>query len=497
MKATSGGLRPERSLVIGLGCLLGAYLFQVQRYVWGWGTIPGRGVALWVLVGLCVGIWWGWERPMKRGILIGLLIVLSSPVWLHELLRREMVSRGWLEGASIVLVGWAGWACAMPLRALVQIDLREEEGVALGALLGDLFLLAAILALLPYFGVLPVAAALGGALWFWLWQAYPSRLVAYASFFVAFAWGLLPWSSGLFLSIAGTWPVERREIDGQAFFVERDRRVPMFRMIGPGGEVLSADQHRFAEAMIAPWFEPLRGPSRVLLVGGEDGVLLREVLSSPAVARVDLLTARPARLAFFATQPILRQIHQDTFHDPRVFIQTYPTPTALSKAVQRAEGGEYTAILHAVDPPSHQSAQPLYSPTFFRALRRRLAPQGSLVVAVGNWEEADAIACVGHTLRQSGFFTQPYRASGMDITWTFWWAMRQRPTTQTVRPFRSRAYAIRPYNSTQQRPKTHTVRIPAGLRSIRQAAWPGMITFPRIFDPRRAPLSECAPSRQE
>jgi|GEM_PF-6530947 len=468
MNAIRMGLRPERSLVIGLGCLLGAYLFQVQRYTWGWGTIPGRGAAFWVLVGLFVGMGWGWKRPVYRCVWVVLLAVLSSPPWLHEVLRREWIGRWWLDGASVVLIGSAGWAFAMPFRALVQIDLRKEERVALGTLLGDILLLATILAILPYFGVLPTAAALGVTLWFWLWRACPSMLLAYSCFFPALACGLMPWSSGVFLSIAGTWPVEHRVIDGRSFYLERDRRVPLFRMVGPGGEVLSADQHRMAEAMIAPWFEDIRGPARIMLVGGEDGILLRELLSSPAVVRVDLWSVRAARLAFFANHPITRRFHQDAFRDPRVFVHIQPTPAALVVALERAAPKEYAAILQAVDPPAHRSDRWLYQPSVFRTLRRHLQPQGPLIVAAGNWEDPDDIACVGHALRWAGFFTQPYRASGMDITWSFWWASTKRPSPRLV-------------------------RIPAGLRSIRQARWPGMITFPRLFDPRRAPLPECTP----
>ncbi|MCB9638583.1 MAG: hypothetical protein H6728_02460 [Myxococcales bacterium] len=471
MTSSALSQRPERHLLLGLSCLLGAYLFQVQSYLWGGETIPGRGTAWWVLSLVGLGVCLGWKRDLGRIHLLLQITMLSSLPWWHECLRNDQLSKGWLHGGAGLLLFSAGWMFASPLRALLHIDLRKEESLALGILLRDLAVLAAIFALLPYFGPLPVSVALGGAVWLWWLREAPATektcsWVALLSFIPSFSLGILCWSSGAFLSVAGTWPVEVQHLQGQHFYLERDHRVPLYRFSGPGGDILSADQHRLAEAAIAPWFEQLRGPARVLLVGGEDGVILRELLSSPKIERVDLWSARPARLQAFAKQPLLRKLHLDAFRDVRVQKHLYPNPNALWEAFKRPNPSRYAAIILATDPPTRPTMRRLYAPSFLRMLRRHLAPQGSLVVVAGAWEAADDIACLGYTLRRVGFRTIPYRASGMDITWTFWWA-------------------------TQRTLDLQKVRLPQGLRSLQQAMWPGMLSFPRVFDPRRAPQAAC------
>ncbi|NYI05237.1 polyamine aminopropyltransferase [Allostreptomyces psammosilenae] len=180
----------------------------------------------------------------------------------------------------------------------------------------------------------------------------------------------------------------------------------------------SADERRLHEAMVHP---ALAGPrSRVLILGGGDGMALREVLRYPDVTEVTLVEVDPAVTRLAATHPALTALNRHAYDDPRVEVVH---ADAFGWLRDRARGGGagggadapgYDVALCDLPPPSVDDAAKLYTVEFYGMLGSVLAPDGRIAVRTG---ALDASAAAGRadlwritaTLEATGLHTTPYR----------------------------------------------------------------------------------------
>ena len=72
----------------------------------------------------------------------------------------------------------------------------------------------------------------------------------------------------------------------------------------------SHDEYRYHEALVHPGLASLPGAKRVLVLGGGDGLAVREVLKYPQVEAVSLVDLDPAMTDLFSTAPALVALNQ-------------------------------------------------------------------------------------------------------------------------------------------------------------------------------------------
>ena len=84
----------------------------------------------------------------------------------------------------------------------------------------------------------------------------------------------------------------------------------------------SADEYRYHEALVHPALSPPASPRKVLVLGGGDGLAVREILKHPPVEAVTLVDIDPDMTALADRFPPLRELNGDALHDRRVTIGT-------------------------------------------------------------------------------------------------------------------------------------------------------------------------------
>jgi len=180
---------------------------------------------------------------------------------------------------------------------------------------------------------------------------------------------------------------------------------------------------------------------RVLILGGGDGLALREVLRYGQVERVALVDIDPAVIRLASEQADLIRLNRAAFHDARVHARaaepagsgrriTIERPTKLAakllgdRRYELAAVDVYTidadrfvrergerfdvAILDFPDPKTVELAK-LYSVEFYRRLAGRLAPDGVVSIQSTSPRRARKVfLCIGRTLRAAGFEALPY-----------------------------------------------------------------------------------------
>ncbi|HET7329063.1 MAG TPA: polyamine aminopropyltransferase [Nocardioidaceae bacterium] len=176
-----------------------------------------------------------------------------------------------------------------------------------------------------------------------------------------------------------------------------------FRMFLDGDlQFSSVDEYRYHEALVHP---AMRGPhDRVLILGGGDGLALREVLRYADVQQVTLVDLDPAVVELARENSRLRRLNDRAFADPRV---DYVAADAFAWA--RRQGGAYDVIIADFPDPDSTATAKLYSRELYAVLERLLADRGRLVVQAGSpFFAPDSFWCVDATVAAAGLQTVPY-----------------------------------------------------------------------------------------
>ncbi|MFD8591984.1 spermidine synthase [Streptomyces sp. NPDC059637] len=167
----------------------------------------------------------------------------------------------------------------------------------------------------------------------------------------------------------------------------------------------AADGHRYHEALVHP---AMSGPHRnVLVVGGADGLALREVLRHSSVRSVTVVDADRELLRLARTAPGLTALNGRAHEDPRV---RHVVADVFTWLRGRGTGTDYDVVVVDLPAPPAADSAKLYSREFFGLARRAMAPGGRLAVHAGSAaRQPQAYWTVDATVRSAGLRTVPYR----------------------------------------------------------------------------------------
>lgn len=168
----------------------------------------------------------------------------------------------------------------------------------------------------------------------------------------------------------------------------------------------SRDEYRYHEALVHPGLASLPQARRVLVLGGGDGLAVREILKYPHVAQVTLVDLDPGMTTLFRDSPPLRALNGDAFHSPKVQVIN----ADAARWLETSEASYDFIVVDFPDPTSFAVGK-LYTVPFYRLLQRRLAPHGRIVVqSTSPYYGRKAFWTVVATLDAAGFKTTPYHA---------------------------------------------------------------------------------------
>jgi len=167
----------------------------------------------------------------------------------------------------------------------------------------------------------------------------------------------------------------------------------------------STDEYRYHEALGIVPLEAAPYAEQVLILGGGEGLLAREVLKSPEVKAVTIVDLDPAVFRIGREQPYVRELNKGALDDPRVTTVAEDASLFLSETE-----AYYDLILVDLPDPTNESVARLYSTYFFGLARSRLTAHGVLATqATSPFHTRDAFWCIVKTLEASGFsYVRPY-----------------------------------------------------------------------------------------
>jgi spermidine synthase len=166
----------------------------------------------------------------------------------------------------------------------------------------------------------------------------------------------------------------------------------------------SRDEYRYHEALVHPGLASLPGARRVLVLGGGDGLALREILKYPDVASITLVDLDPDMTRLFSTHPYLVTLNQHSLTNPRVHVINADAFVWLDRS-----SDSYDFIVVDFPDPTNYSLGKLYTTAFYRLMAKHLSAQGLAVVqSTSPLFARQSYWSIVETLRQAGLKTYPY-----------------------------------------------------------------------------------------
>ncbi|WP_018655713.1 polyamine aminopropyltransferase [Actinomadura flavalba] len=352
---------------------------------------------------------------------LSVLVLYAAFSWL-DLYQPVLVVVAFVVGALI--------GAEIPLlMTLLQRIRRQDAGSAVadlfaadyvGALIGGL---AFPFLLLPQFGHIKGALVVGGvnavagvAVVLWLFRRQVRRGARTALW--AGMGGVLAVLAGTY-ALADGFEVSARQAlyrDPIAYAVRTPyQEIVLTRQVALTGradlrlflngdlQFSSVDEYRYHESLAHP---ALAGGPRgnVLILGGGDGLALREVLRYRDVATATLVELDPEMIRLARTHPEISALNGRAFDDPRV-----RTVAADAFGWLRGLDRTYDTVIVDMPDPDDVATAKLYSVEFYGLVKRALAPGGRMVVQAGSpYFAPKSYWSIAKTIGAAGFATTPY-----------------------------------------------------------------------------------------
>jgi spermidine synthase len=216
----------------------------------------------------------------------------------------------------------------------------------------------------------------------------------------------------------------------------------------------SRDEYRYHEALVHPGLAAVPFAKTVLVLGGGDGLAVREILNYPQIEKITLVDLDPEMTRLFSTQEMLTKLNHKSLSSPRLQIIN---ADAFPWIDQNTENFDFIVI--DFPDPTNYALGKLYTTAFYRAVARHLSAQGFIVVqSTSPMFARDSFWCIAETLKKSGLQTFPYHVYVPSFgEWGFILA-----GTHTYEPPRS---------------------IPSGLRFLNPEGIPLLFQFPPDMGP--------------
>jgi spermidine synthase len=385
--------------------VIGAYLFAMGIGSWLSRHVGGNLVLRFIQIELATGLLGGvsaavlfllfaksgapfmavlYGLVLAIGVLVGLEIPLMMRI-LHERVRfRELVS-------EVLTFDYLG---ALAVSLLFPLLLAPRLGMIRTAFL---------------FGLLNALVA-AATLWLFRQRLQPWRIVAGQCVAVAV------------LLLAGLIGAGRLTAFAEEQFYGEDilhaettpyQRIVLTRwsddlrlFLNGNLQFSSRDEYRYHEALVHPGLAALPWARRVLVLGGGDGLAVREILRHPNVESVTLVELDPAMTRLFGGHGKLSPLNGGSLDDLRVRVVNADAMVWLDETPET-----FDFIVADFPDPTSFGIGKLYTTAFYRLLDHHLARDGLLVIqSTSPYTARRSFWCVANTLEAVDFRTWPYHA---------------------------------------------------------------------------------------
>ncbi len=171
----------------------------------------------------------------------------------------------------------------------------------------------------------------------------------------------------------------------------------------------SFDEYRYHEALVHPAFSAFgKDAKRVLVLGGGDGLALREILKYNSVEFIQLVDLDPAMTGISKKVPALGELNKHSFDNEKVHV----TNADAFVWLDQNETEPFDVAIIDFPDPNNFALGKLYTTRFYNLLKQKLKPDSAIVVQTTSPLIArNSFWCIIKTLEAAGFTVKPYQTT--------------------------------------------------------------------------------------
>ena len=172
------------------------------------------------------------------------------------------------------------------------------------------------------------------------------------------------------------------------------------------------DEHRYHESLVHPVMSIGKPPKKILVLGGGDGLAIREILKFKSVESIELVDIDPSMTDLSKRFEAIRKLNLDSLFDSRVQIIHADAFNYVQQAYARLKntGQWYDRIIIDLPDPHSEVLNKLYCKEFYKLLYRILSDDGAFVTQSSSPViTREAFWCIEATIQDADFRVVPYR----------------------------------------------------------------------------------------
>lgn len=325
---------------------------------------------------------------------------------------------------SVILIVGALTGVELPIliRKANEIGVSLQKSAAkvlfsdyAGGLIGGLLFL---FLLRPYFGLVKTAflvALINAAVALWIVYRFKHELKRYrlhAGFGIFF---LVLLVFGAFFGEEAALQFEERLYKDPVVFSEQSSYQKIILTKAQGDTRLyldgqlqfsSSDEHRYHEILVHPPMAAAARHDRILILGGGDGLAVREVLKYPDAGKITLVDLDPKMTEIAKTNHLLIELNEGSLNNEQVEIINEDAFRFLEQA-----DGFYDVIIIDLPDPNNESLNKLYTKEFYSLVRNRLHPDGAMMAQATSPVFAPPVYwTIDTTIQATGLKTENFHA---------------------------------------------------------------------------------------
>ncbi len=196
-----------------------------------------------------------------------------------------------------------------------------------------------------------------------------------------------------------------------------------------GNQQLSTfDEFLYHEPMVHTTIGITKKRNNILILGGGDGCIIRELLKYEDIGHITLVDLDEKMLRLGREHPIFKTLNKGALNDVKV-------NTIVADAFTYLEDSKtvYDAILVDLPDPNNVDLNKLYTKEFYRLCYNSLDAKGTFITQSGSpYYATKAFYCIDKTLKNSGFYTLPLHNQILTLGEWSWIIGKKEPISPKV-----------------------------------------------------------------
>lgn len=166
----------------------------------------------------------------------------------------------------------------------------------------------------------------------------------------------------------------------------------------------SLDEYRYHEALVHVPMAASESIKSVLILGGGDGLAVREVLKYDGVENITLVDLDEEMVQLCKTHKDIRALNKDALSSPKLTVVYEDAYKFLQENKEL-----FDLILVDLPDPNDENLNKLYTNIFYRLCGNSLKDSGLIAVqSTSPYYAKEAFWCINKTLEEEGFKVYPY-----------------------------------------------------------------------------------------